>query len=256
MSDVLVLCYHAVSPGWPAPLSVTPESLERQLELLVRRGYRGATFRDAVCAPPAPRTLAVTFDDAYLSVLELGKPILDRLGLVGTVFVPTDYPQRDEPMAWPGIDHWLEGPHRDELRAMSWEQLGGLAEGGWEIGSHTCSHPHLTEIDEAALEHELEGSKRECERRLGRPCHTIAYPYGDYDARVAAAAGRAGYEAACTLPARLHAVRPLEWPRVGVYHADDERRFRLKVSPAIRRLRASGAWNALDGARRALRRRR
>ena len=28
----------------------------------------------------------------------------------------------------------------------------------------------------------------------------LAYPYGDYDARVAAAAGRAGYEAACTLP--------------------------------------------------------
>ena len=56
----------------------------------MRRGYRGATFEDAVSAPPARRTLAVTFDDAYLSVLELGKPILDRLGLVATVFVPTD----------------------------------------------------------------------------------------------------------------------------------------------------------------------
>src|SRR6185503_195859 len=124
------------------------------------------------------------------------------------------------------------------------QQLGALADGGWEIGSHTCSHPHLTEIHEAALEHELSASRLECERRLGRPCRTIAYPYGDYNERVAAAAGRAGYEAACTLPARLHAASPLEWPRVGVYHADDERRFRLKVSPTARRLRSSGASTA------------
>jgi peptidoglycan/xylan/chitin deacetylase (PgdA/CDA1 family) len=63
MSDVLVLCYHAVSVRWPAELSVTPERLEEQLRLLVRRGFKGATFHQAVIAPPAPRTLAVTFDD-------------------------------------------------------------------------------------------------------------------------------------------------------------------------------------------------
>ena len=51
MSDVLVLCYHAVSPRWPADLSVTPEAFERQLQLLVGRGYRGATFHDAVTSP-------------------------------------------------------------------------------------------------------------------------------------------------------------------------------------------------------------
>ena len=48
LSDTIVLCYHAVSERWPAPLSVTPQAFERQLELLVRRGYEGATFRDAV----------------------------------------------------------------------------------------------------------------------------------------------------------------------------------------------------------------
>ena len=254
MSDVLVLCYHAVSPRWTADLSVTPEAFERQLELLVGRGYRGATFHEAVSAPPSERTMAVTFDDAYLSVLELGKPILDALGLPATVFVPTDYPDRGAPMAWPGIDQWMGGEHEDELRPMTWEQLGGLAEAGWEIGSHTCSHPHLTRIDAAALDREMAASRAECEGRLGRPCRTIAYPYGDYDPRVVDAAGRAGYAAACTLPARFHAARPLEWPRVGVYHGDDERRFRMKVSPAVRRARASRAWSALDRARRTLKR--
>ena len=91
-------------------------------------------------------------------------------------------------------------------------------------------------------------SRKACEQHLGRPCMTIAYPYGDYDERVAAAAGRAGYQAACTLPARFHEARPLEWPRVGVYHSDDDRRFRMKVSPLVRRVRASRAWSAVDGA--------
>jgi peptidoglycan/xylan/chitin deacetylase (PgdA/CDA1 family) len=250
LSDTIVLCYHAVSERWPAPLSVTPQAFARQLELLVQRGYEGATFRDAALAPRGRKTVAVTFDDAYLSVLELADPILGRLGLPGTVFVPTDWPARGEPMRWPGIDQWTGGSHEHELQPLSWEQLGDLAARGWEIGSHTRSHPHLTTLDDAALDEELRESRAECERRLGMPCTTLAYPYGDYDSRVTAAAGRAGYEAACTLPARIHPARPLEWPRVGVYHDDSERRYRLKVSRAVRAVRSSRAWDALDRLRR------
>ena len=77
---------------------------------------------------------------------------------------------------------------------------------------------------------------------MGQPCGTLAYPYGDWDARVAQAAQVAGYSAACTLPARLHRSAALSWPRVGVYHVDDMRRFKLKVSPAVRRLRSLRAW--------------
>src|SRR5690242_17980600 len=52
MPDVLVLCYHAVSPVWPAALSVTPAALERQLGRLLDRGYRATTFAHALSAPP------------------------------------------------------------------------------------------------------------------------------------------------------------------------------------------------------------
>jgi len=249
--EVLVLCLHAVSERWPADLSTTPERLEAQLRLLVDRGYRGATFFEAVSAPPAPKTLAVTFDDAYLSVLALGLPILSALGLPGTVFVPTDFPARGAPMAWPGIDHWLGGPHEAELTPLDWAQLEALADAGWEVGSHTRSHPRLPTLDDSSLASELQESRRECEARLNRPCRSLAYPYGAVDARVAAAAGAAGYAAAGTLPrGRLHRPEPLLWPRVGVYHGDDERRFRLKVSTTVRRLRASAAWSVAERLRR------
>ena len=239
MSDVLVLCYHAVSPDWPADLSVTPERFEAQLELLVRRGYVGVTFEQAVTDPPASRTLAVTFDDAFRSVLDLALPVMRRLGLPGSLYVPTDFPGRPGPMAWEGTDHWVGGPHEHELRCLEWADLAELAEAGWEIGSHTRSHPHLTHLSDEALRDELEGSRAACEEAIGGLCRTIAYPYGDVDERVKAAAAGAGYEAAGALPGmRLPAGGPLGWPRVGIYNGDDLRRFRLKVSPFGRRLRS------------------
>jgi peptidoglycan/xylan/chitin deacetylase (PgdA/CDA1 family) len=243
VSDVLVLCYHAISESWPATMAVTPEAFEYQLEVLIRRGYRGATFLDAVSDPPSPRTVAVTFDDALHSVLDVGLPILARLGLPATVFVPTNFPSHpDRAMSWNGVDGWIGGEHEHELRPMSWDELAGLAELGWELGSHTRSHPRLTSLSDQALAEELEVSRMELQERLRRPCHTLAYPYGDHDERVAEAAGRAGYIAGGTLPARFPRARPLYWPRVGVYHDDDRRRYRIKVSRAVRLARATPLW--------------
>ncbi len=241
MGDALVLCYHAVSERFPAPLSVTPAALRSQLELLVGRGYRGATLTELVEQPGEGRRVAVTFDDAYDSVLRLAGPILDRLGLPGTVYVPTDFVGSGAPMTWPGIDRWLGTEHERELVGMSWDQLRELHAAGWEVGSHTCSHPRLTSLGDEALDRELTASRRACEEGVGAPCLSVAYPYGDVDARVVSAAGRAGYRTGAALPARPHRAEPLRWPRVGVYHADDDRRVRLKVSRAIRALRGS-AW--------------
>lgn len=232
VSDVLVLCYHALSERWPAALSTTPDLFERQLSLLLDRGYRPATFTASMKAAQG-KTLVVTFDDAYRSVIDLARPIMDSLGVPGTVFAPTDWVGRDEPMQWDGIDQWLGGPHEPELRCMSRAQLDELAGAGWEVGSHTCSHPRLTTVDDETLERELTASKE----ALGPDCRSIAYPYGDVDARVIDAARRAGYEAAAALPKKFGSKDPLDWPRVGVYHVDDLRRFRLKVSRLTRLIR-------------------
>jgi peptidoglycan/xylan/chitin deacetylase (PgdA/CDA1 family) len=240
MSGVLVLCYHAVSEHWPTDLAIRPAQLESQLELLVERGYRGATFHQAVHAPPASKLVAVTFDDAYRSVLELGVPVLNRLGLPGTVFVPTAFAGSAEPMSWAGIDGWLGGPHESELTAMSWPELETLAAAGWEIGSHTRTHPRLVDLSDDALAEELVSSRRECESRLGLRCRSLAYPYGAEDRRVVRAAAQAGYSAAGTLPDSPHSRSPLRWPRIGVYRADDGLRFRVKTSTLMQRIRANG----------------
>jgi peptidoglycan/xylan/chitin deacetylase (PgdA/CDA1 family) len=244
MSDVLALCYHAVSRDWPAGFSVPPEQIERQVAGLLERGYVGATFRDAVLSPPAARTLAVTFDDAYRSVYDNARPVLESLGVPGSVFVPTALVASERPMAWPGTDRWLGSPHENELTPMSWDELGELSELGWELGSHTRTHPRLPTLAPDAMREELEGSRADLEERIGAGCDTIAYPYGDYDPAVVAASRRAGFVAGGALAGRVRKPEAMLWPRVGIYGKDGAARFRIKASPAIRRLRASHIWRA------------
>jgi peptidoglycan/xylan/chitin deacetylase (PgdA/CDA1 family) len=248
-AEALILCYHAISDDWSSQLAVRPEELERQLTLLLGRGYEGATISDAMLAPPAEKVVAVTFDDGYRSVFELAFPILDRLGLPGTAFVPTALVGCESPMSWPGIDEWLGGPHEDELVPMSWAEVRRLVGAGWEVGSHTRTHPRLTTVPDDELEHELAESRRDCELRLGVACKSLAYPYGAHDERVMAAADAAGYEVACSTATGSRA--QLGRRRIGVHRTDHLLRFRLKVSPTVRRLRASRGWDTLESAIRA-----
>ncbi len=233
----LVLEYHAVSETWEADLAVTPAQLRRQLEWLVRHGYTGVTFSEAVLSASPGRTVVVTFDDAYLSVLELAYPILSSLGLPGTVFAVTDFAEDGRPLRWARRKAWRGEAFEQELRGMNWAQLAQLADAGWEIGSHTRTHPRLTQISDAALARELRESREACELALGRPCRSLAYPFGDTDARVVAQVAEAGYEAAAIEV--LAPLEPLLWPRVGIYRPDSMGRFRLKVSPSLRRLRTA-----------------
>lgn len=237
----LVLCYHAVSASWPCSLAVSPDLLRSHLALLGRRGYAGLTFAEAERrrgeGTLPRRSVVVTFDDAYRSTL-LAAPVLREAGFPGTVFVVTRFAESGEPLCWPGIDHWADGPHRDELAPLSWEELAGLRDSGWEVGSHTVTHPVLPDLDDEALGDELTRSRRAIEERLGA-CETIAYPYGRADARVAAAARAAGYLAGCTLSTLHDADEPHLRPRAGLYPIDRGLRARAKLSPALARLRRS-----------------
>jgi peptidoglycan/xylan/chitin deacetylase (PgdA/CDA1 family) len=240
---VVVLCYHGISSDWPTQIAIAPNDLERQVESFLARGYRSATFAEAVVAREPGRLVVVTFDDGYESVFLLARPLLARLGVRATVFVPTDHVEREKPVGWPGTDFWADTPWADELRLARWDQLRTLAGEGWEIGSHTRTHPRLPELDDASLMRELRDSRTELEDRLGVSCVSVAYPYGDTSPRVAAAAARAGYRAGGgLLPDRLSPRNPLLYPRVFVGRDHDDATVRRRSRRSVRALQASPAW--------------
>jgi peptidoglycan/xylan/chitin deacetylase (PgdA/CDA1 family) len=73
-----------------------------------------------------------------------------------------------------------------------------LIAAGWEVDSHTVSHPDLTTVPPRRLRHELVASRAYLRSHFGVPAAYFCYPSGRFDARVEAAVKRAGYRLATT----------------------------------------------------------
>lgn len=80
----------------------------------------------------------------------------------------------------------------DATPMLSWDEAGLLAHQGWEFGSHTITHRRLPALEPQALAEELAMSREEVRRRLGLEARSLSFPYGAFDAAVAAAASRVG----------------------------------------------------------------
>ena len=224
-----------MSSSWQSPLAIDPSALDCQLAHLRRRGYAGLTFAESERLRAAgrlpERSVVITFDDGYRSTLEAAD-VLDAHGYPGTVFVVTSFVDSGRPLEWPGIAGERLRPGADrELRPLTWADLESMVARGWEVGSHTVTHPLLSALPADRVERELVESRRRIADRLGR-CETIAYPYGREDGAVARAAADAGYLAACTLKGVPTADTPYLRPRVGLTSRDRGLRLRLGTSPA------------------------
>ncbi|MGC1166121.1 MAG: polysaccharide deacetylase family protein [Solirubrobacterales bacterium] len=250
--DAVILCYHAVSEDWPNVGAIGPATLERQVRHLLRRGYEPRTLSAAFAGDSSSRALVVTFDDAFDSVLERGLPVLERLGVPATLFVPTDYVAEQAPLTWSTLAQWRGTPFEPELRCMGWSGVRRLAAAGWEIGAHTCSHPDLTAICQERAAAELEDSRAACQEALQQPCPTLAYPFGAHDEEVVRLTRAAGYGLAVTLGTRLLEPRvrtdPLRLSREGIYRTTGWPQFLAATSVPLGRLRASRAARRLSRA--------
>ncbi|HUY48430.1 MAG TPA: polysaccharide deacetylase family protein [Streptosporangiaceae bacterium] len=69
-----------------------------------------------------------------------------------------------------------------------------IAAAGFRIGDHTITHPHLTQLGDAAVRREILGGAQQIAAVTGaNPAPLFRFPYGDADARTIALANQAGY---------------------------------------------------------------
>lgn len=198
---------------------VTPRQFQRQIEMALAAGLTFLPLREYLAQPPPRHHLAaITFDDAYQSIHDHAFPLLQRLGLRATLFVPS---------AWLGkMDDWDVNFFNIRFPHMTAGQVREIAGAGWEIGSHAATHRDLTRLSDAELRDELTLSRHFLQELTGDSVTSISYPFGNTDARVVAACQAAGYQYGCVM-GRIHAQLEATYciPRFGVYLYDFPRLF-------------------------------
>jgi peptidoglycan/xylan/chitin deacetylase (PgdA/CDA1 family) len=189
-----VLCYHIVESPQDERMHVSRETFRQHLDYLQMTGYNVISLSDlyeyvAGKRESIPRNaVVITIDDGWRSAYTEAWPELQKRGMPFTLFI---YPK-------------IIG---NTTIALNWDQIKEMSDAGADIQSHSLSHPFLTRrrhqsLDESGynkwLYRELADSRRIIEKHTGKKVEFIAYPYGDYDTRVAAMAKKTGYSAALT----------------------------------------------------------
>jgi len=125
----------------------------------------------------APSLLVTTsWDDGHPLDLRVAERLAAH-GVTGTFYVPVQY---------------------SAVERMSLSRLRQLRAMGMEVGSHTVSHPRLSEVGDDIAFRELRESRDALENILGEPVTSFCYPEGKLRPGLAELVQAAGYTLART----------------------------------------------------------
>jgi peptidoglycan/xylan/chitin deacetylase (PgdA/CDA1 family) len=177
---VRILMYHLVAKEPMREesqlLTVSVDRFREQLGLIRSLGIKVVSLQEALSVlgrnGETGRCAVITFDDFFSETVEYAAPVLEEFKFPACFFVVTDYLDRRDKFAW--LQNSGQYPS-----AGTREMVRELARKGFEIGSHTCSHPRLNSLTPPQLDHELRDSRKALEDICGKQVEFFAYPYGD-----------------------------------------------------------------------------
>jgi len=162
-----------------------------QLAELKAAGFSTPGFESVTAAETPPEPLVfLTFDDGFRDVFENGLPVMRTHQFRGIQFLVSALIGKTN--EWQQKAGDVPAALMDEVEVRDW-----LA-ADQEIGSHTQTHPRLTQLSPCAAGEEINASKKSLEDRFGVPIEHFCYPYGDWNERVRDLVIEAGYKTACT----------------------------------------------------------
>lgn len=188
---VPILMYHRIEDttdtSTNAKYYTSPEKFRQQMRALYLEGYTPVTLQqvwdywhDKGTLPAKP--IVLSFDDGTSGQVENTLPVLEKYGWPGVISVVV-----------PNVSG------AGGSLSISPDQISRLLDAGWELDSHSMTHPDMTTLSADRLAHELGESRRRLQEQFGVPCNFFCYPGGANDATVRAAAEAAGYLGATTV---------------------------------------------------------
>lgn len=180
--------------------------------------------------------MAITFDDAYSSVLRNAVPVLEHYGVPATTFLAT--------AEIGGANTW-DAPSLCDFSIMSASELKEASDRGISIESHGHAHIDMSEASYEKVVADLTASIKPITTITGSRPRYLAYPWGRHAEAARRAAKDLGFDAAFGIDAPCAGRFALG--RVQVTPLDGSKIFALKASGFYPALRWSLVSRALYG---------
>ena len=204
--QVVILCYHSITMLDKYPDELRKQYLPRRrfethLDHL-QRHYNVISLQDYLTARREgqalpPYSVVLTFDDGMRNFLTVVAPLLAERSFPATNFIVTDFVSATDNSGKPG--HWTQA---DDSHYLSWPEIRALARSQKiDFGSHTCSHPRLSDITLEEAKRELEDSYQALVEQLQCERLALAFPHNQTSGSLKSLAQSLGY--ACALTADL-----------------------------------------------------
>jgi len=136
--------------------------------------------------------IALTFDDGYLDNLTNALPVLEKHDAAATIYVTSAFAAQTQ--------RHSRYPNEPGRLHLNWQEVKRLAKHPLiEIGSHTVSHPMLSELSDTDAKIQVEQSKKEIEDNIGQSVSSFCYPAGNFTARDKQFVKTCGYQNATSV---------------------------------------------------------
>ena len=235
MQRFVILMYHMVSePKTAAEVKYAcrPKQFEQHLKKLLSAGFNPVSI-DAIedhythQTPLPDKAFLITLDDGFEDNYSNAFPILQRYQIPAMIYLATGLLGK--------TNQWMKSPAFSERRMLSWPQIQDMANHGIHFGSHTVTHPKLTELDDDSVSQELIRSKQYIEDRLGAECRHFAYPYGLLTEKTRELVQQAGFKTACSTRSGFNNAErdPFMLHRIEVYGNDSWWKLQQKMTFGI-----------------------
>ena len=216
----IVLYYHGIPSDQRA-------NFARQMDTLLRWATPVSADFKSIPADGTP-CAAVTFDDGLQSFALNALPELEKRDIPASLFVVAGklgcYPDWSERVR-------TQTSYREPM--LTEQELRQIP-GSITIGSHTLTHPVLTQIGEAEARQQLIDSRIQLQNILGREVTLFSFPHGAFNDDLIESARAAGYERVFTIQPKLGFPDEFVIGRVSVDPADWRLEFLLKLCGAYR----------------------